>query len=107
MVEWLAEYGTTAPFTLMTAAFAFSALGNLCFIASAWRNKQDRHTLAEIGPMLAAERKRRGMTQEQAGADCGVPYATFGKHERGRPVKTIEVLGKLAAWLGKEGRDFL
>ncbi len=103
MVEWLALNGTWFGTTVAIIGAALSGY-SLRGLQVAW-SKPQRHTLADLGPLLKKERTRRGITQKQAAGECGVK--AFGEHERGREVHSIEDLGKLANFVGKEGRDFL
>lgn len=103
MGEWIAQYGVTG----MGISHVISLFANVCFLLAALGRygTNKRYTLAQLGPMLLEERLRRRVTQITAAAECGV--RAFGKYERGRTVQSIEDLGKLATFLGKEARDFV
>ncbi len=72
-----------------------------------WWHHRRRYTLADLGPMLRKQRAKRGLTQQQAGLEAGLPHDSYGRFERGRQVHSIDDLRKLAESLGMEGRDFL
>ena len=56
-----------------------------------WMRRR-RHTLADLGPMLLAQRTKRGLTQSQAALQCRVSCWRYGKYERRDGIRDLRDL---------------
>ena len=65
-------------------------------------NKLD---LSDLGPLVAEERKRRGMSLRHAAADTGVPFNTLARVEKGH-VPDLPKFKRLIEWCGANIQDF-
>ena len=58
-------------------------------------------SLDELAPLLASERKRRGLSIRDAAEDAGVPFNTFARVERGH-LPDLAKFKRLVEWAGAD-----
>ena len=61
--------------------------------------------LSDLGPLVAEERRRRGMSLREAAADTGVPFNTLARVEKGH-VPDLPKFKRLVEWCGADIQDF-
>ena len=61
--------------------------------------------LDELGPLLASERKRRGLSIRDAAEEAGVPFNTFARVERGH-LPDLAKFKRLVEWAGADVSRF-
>ena len=57
--------------------------------------------LSELGPLVAAERSRRGMSLREASDDVGIPFNTLARVEKGH-VPDLPKFKRLVEWCGAD-----
>ena len=62
-------------------------------------------SLDDLGPLVASERKRRGLSIRDAAEDAGVPFNTFARVERGH-LPDLAKFKRLVEWAGADVSRF-
>ena len=65
----------------------------------------DRLELSDLGRLVAAERKRRGISLRDAAAETGIPFNTFARVEKGH-VPDLPKFKRLVEWCGADVSQF-
>lgn len=64
-----------------------------------------RLELEELGRMVAAERRRRGISLRDAAAELGIPFNTLARVEKGH-IPDLPKFKRLVEWCGADIRQF-
>ena len=65
----------------------------------------DALNLEDLGPLVASERRRRGMSLRDAAKDAGVPFNTLARVERGH-LPDLAKFRRLVEWSGADVVQF-
>ena len=65
----------------------------------------DAFNLSDLGPLVANERKRRGLSIRDAAKDAGVPFNTLARVEKGH-LPDLAKFKRLVEWAGGDVSDF-
>ncbi len=65
----------------------------------------DKLELSDLGPLVVAERNRRGMSLREAASETGVPFNTLARVEKGH-VPDLPKFKRLVEWCGANVTQF-